>query len=93
MNANVVIGVAVFIVAAVAFAALWGRILGRGYLAPVVAAACTAAVVLASDYVATGEMNAAAVPLFAALFVVALIIAIAVQYSRRLRGSRARNDA
>ena len=88
------IGLIFYVAVAAAFAGFWHRVWRVGSLPTGAAAACSAAVALAMDYVTTGEMNTFAAPIAAFLFVLALAVGGIVQFATlRSRAKEAVFDA
>ena len=68
---------------AAVFAAFWHHVWRSGTPSSALASACAASSGLALDYLATGRLNVFAAPIFAALFFVAFVVAVAVQFATR----------
>jgi hypothetical protein len=79
MSVEGLLGLLLYFAIAAAFASFWHRIWRLGALASIVGAACTATATMAMEYVNIGGMPELALPIFAALFLVALVAAGIVQ--------------
>jgi uncharacterized membrane protein YfcA len=77
--AHVALGTIAFVCGAAALAAFWHRIWRRRVWPSVVAAFCLAAAAMIGDYLANDQVNALVVPVFAALFAIAFVVAMAVE--------------
>ena len=76
---HVALGTIAFVCGAAAFAAFFHRIWRRRVWPSVAAALCLAAAAMIGDYLANDQVNTLAVPVFAALFAFAFVVALAVE--------------